>query len=168
MKTFFSSAATLLALLLVETAILSNWYILPVVPDLLLITVIYISYSNGSMMGQTTGFFSGLILDFVSASPLGLHALMRTIIGFLSGFLHQRIVLNGILFPMVVGFFGTVLKAILLTIISFFYQDGIQTYFSSGSAFINECVINAVLTPVMFKFLSNFKILQESNEIGLI
>jgi rod shape-determining protein MreD len=167
-KTFLSSAIALLAILLVETAILSNWYILPVVPDLLMITVLYIAYTNGSMIGQTTGFFSGLILDFASASPLGLHALIRTILGFIFGRLHQTVTISGILIPMIVGFVATLLKAILLMVVSFFYPSGIDTYFSTGTAFFSECLLNSIMTPVMFKFLASFSVFKEENETGLI
>jgi len=168
MKTFFSSAITLLALLLVETTILSNWYILAVVPDLLMITVLYISYINGSMMGQTTGFVSGLMLDLVSASPLGLHALVRTIMGFIFGRLHQNITISGIVIPMIVGFLATILKAILLMVISFFYPFDIRTYAATGTLFFTECIFNSIMTPIMFKFLANFSVFREQKQTGLI
>ena len=70
MKRFFAFFALIAAVLLIQTAVLSNWYALPVVPDILLLAVLYISFHNGSTAGEVSGFCSGLLLDFLSASPL--------------------------------------------------------------------------------------------------
>ena len=75
----------LLVCTLLETALLSNVVFLPVVPDLLLLVVMYISVYNGSLSGETTGFVSGLLLDFLTAAPLGLNCLLRTLLGFFAG-----------------------------------------------------------------------------------
>ena len=56
----------LLVCSLLETALLSNVVFLPVVPDLLLLVVLYISVQNGSLTGEATGFVSGLLLDFLT------------------------------------------------------------------------------------------------------
>ena len=89
----------LLVVVLFETALLSNIVFLPVVPDLLLLVVLYISVFNGSLVGETTGFVSGLLLDFITAAPLGLNCLLRTLMGFLAGFFHNLLNVSGILIP---------------------------------------------------------------------
>ena len=48
------------------TAILSHIQLLPALPDLILILVVYIALYNGTAAGITAGFFSGLIFDFLS------------------------------------------------------------------------------------------------------
>ena len=68
----------LLVAALLETALLSNIIFLPAVPDLLLLIVLYLSVYNGSLTGETAGFVSGLMLDFLTAAPLGLNCLLRT------------------------------------------------------------------------------------------
>ena len=67
---------------LIETALLSNIFFLPAVPDLLLLVLLFLSVNNGSTFGEVSGFYSGFLLDFLSASPLGLNSLIRTVIGF--------------------------------------------------------------------------------------
>ena len=79
----------LLVCALLETALLSNVVFLPVVPDLLLLVVLYISVQNGSLTGEATGFVSGLLLDFLTAAPLGLNCLLRTLLGFFAGLFHD-------------------------------------------------------------------------------
>ena len=74
-KSFLCSFLILLCSVIVETSILSNISFLPAVPDLALICVLYFSFLNGKNYGQVSGFLSGLLLDFLSGSPLGFNCL---------------------------------------------------------------------------------------------
>ena len=49
-----------------ETAILSHIQLLPALPDLILILVVYIALYNGTVVGIMAGVLSGLIFDFLS------------------------------------------------------------------------------------------------------
>ena len=68
------TAAAAFLLGIFETAILSHLRFLPVLPDLILILIVYTALYNGSAAGVIAGFFSGLIFDFLSLAPLGLHS----------------------------------------------------------------------------------------------
>ena len=65
------------------TAILSHIQLLPALPDLILILVVYIALYNGTAAGITAGFFSGLIFDFLSLAPMGLHSFVFTVLGWI-------------------------------------------------------------------------------------
>ncbi|WP_428768194.1 rod shape-determining protein MreD [Treponema sp. HNW] len=158
MKRFFAFCALIICTLLIQTAILSNRHALPVVPDILLLVAVFIGFHNGSTSGQTAGFFSGLLLDFLSAAPLGLNALIRTIIGFLSGLFYQSLETTGILVPLISGFTATAAKALLIRIVSFFYPDSVLTYSLFSSVFWYECLFNTLCAPLVFRFLSFFTI----------
>ncbi|MBQ9626087.1 MAG: rod shape-determining protein MreD, partial [Treponema sp.] len=89
MKSYLSSFLILIVFVLIETALLSNIFFLPAMPDFLLLCVLYFSIRNGKVAGELTGFASGLLLDFLSGSPFGLNCLVRTAIGFFAGFFHR-------------------------------------------------------------------------------
>ena len=120
-RSFFSSIRFYLFFILFQTAILSNITILPSVPDLMLILTLYISLHNGCMLGQTTGFTSGLMLDFMSAGPICLNSLIRTIMGYIFGLFSKTLNTAGFFLPALYGFTATIIKSILLLIISFFF-----------------------------------------------
>ena len=61
------------------TAILSHIQLLPALPGLILILVVYIALYNGTAAGITAGFFSGLIFAFLSLAPMGLHSFVFTV-----------------------------------------------------------------------------------------
>ena len=57
-----------------------------ITPDIVLIGLVFISMRKGKITGSVGGFVSGLILDFLSFSFLGLMALSKTVTCFFAGF----------------------------------------------------------------------------------
>lgn len=155
-KSFLCSFLILLCSVIVETSILSNISFLPAVPDLALICVLYFSFLNGKNYGQVSGFLSGLLLDFLSGSPLGFNCLYRTVIGYLSGVFRRTINSSGFIVPLVIGLLATILKVFLIWLISLFFKS-IKIYNIFTFSFLFELVMNVLLTPLMFKFLNSFR-----------
>ena len=155
-KSFLCSFLILLCSVIVETSILSNISFLPDVPDLALICVLYFSFLNGKNYGQVSGFLSGLLLDFLSGSPLGFNCLYRTVIGYLSGVFRRTINASGFIVPSVIGLLATILKVFLIWLISLFFKS-IKIYNIFTFSFLFELVMNVLLTPLMFKFLNSFR-----------
>lgn len=62
---------------------LSNYNI---APDLVILMVIYIGIARGHIEGSIIGFLSGLMIDTLSGSFLGLSALSYTVAGFIAGY----------------------------------------------------------------------------------
>ena len=155
-KSFLCSFLILLCSVIVETSILSNISFLPAVPDLALICVLYFSFLNGKNYGQVSGFLSGLLLDFLSGSPLGFNCLYRTVIGYLSGVFRRTINSSGFIVPSVIGLLATILKVFLIWLISLFFKS-IKIYNIFTFSFLFELVMNVLLTPLIFKFLNSFR-----------
>ena len=155
-KSFLVSVLILLCVVIFETAILSNMLFLPAVPDLLLIVSLYLSVHNGKVFGVSSGFVSGLFFDFLSVSPFGLHCLLRTIIGYLMGVFNKTLNMNGVFLPVLIGFVATLMKVLLVFIISVFFPDSIVPYALLSKAFLFELCANSILTPLVFKFLGLF------------
>lgn len=142
--------------ILLETQLLSNLFFLPVMPDFVLIILLFISINNGSLSGEVTGFTSGLLTDLLSLSPLGFNALVNTLIGFAIGCFKNILVLDGFLIPAFLGLAATVCKAFILLLINFLFPIQLPMPSILSSVFALEIVLNTVLTPVMFRFLRLF------------
>ena len=155
-KSFSVTALILLCFVIFETAILSNLLFLPAIPDFLLIITLYVSVNNGRVFGVTSGFVSGLILDCLSVSPFGLHCLLRTIIGYVAGLFNKTLNMSGAFILVLIGFSVTLLKALILWMISVFFPDSIVAYSLVSKAFLFELAANSVLTPIVFRFLRIF------------
>lgn len=166
-KSLFVFMIVAFSCVILETAVLSNLLFLPAVPDLLLICLLYVSLNNGSLYGASSGFISGLLLDFVSASPFGLNCLLRTIIGYVSGKFNKILNVSGFLLPALIGFCATLVKALVIWIISIFFPGSVISYNLISIKFGFELALNAVLTPIIFKFLEIFSsmLLLENEDI---
>jgi|SRR5574344_1707668 rod shape-determining protein MreD len=156
-KSFFVSVIIILCAALIESVILSNITILPAIPDLVMICVLYISLENGKLMGETTGFVSGLFLDFMSACPFGLNCLLRTILGYIGGLFNKTFNTDGFFIPSLLGLCTTISKALLLWFFSFLYPSSVVAYNPFTLSFLFEIIFNVVLTPFIFKLLKLFK-----------
>lgn len=157
-KSILISTLFLLSATIVESSILSNISFLFVVPDFVLMCSIYFSLLNGKIVGETTGFFSGMFLDFVSGVPLGFNCLIRTIIGYLFGIFSGSLIISGILVPVLSVGIGTILKVILIQLVALFFPN-ISIYITGifSYEFLFELGINIILAPLVFKFLSLFR-----------
>ena len=152
-----STTIVILLAALIKHAILSNIVYLPAVPDLSLICVLFISLQNGKLFGETSGFFSGLCLDFLGAGPFGLNCLYRTLIGYCGGIFNKVLNPEGLITPALLVRAATVLKAILLLSISILFPM-VHIHFSPfTTVFLWELAGNTLLGPIIFKLLNLFK-----------
>ncbi len=157
LRFFLSSSFVLLCSALLENAVLSNLMFLPAIPDISLLCIIYFAVHNGTLCGEGSGFISGIILDFLSAGPFGLNCLLRPIIGYIAGLFYKIVNIEGFLLPLFLGFLGTLLKALLLFVISLLYPNA-MIYFNPFSwQFLIQLGFNTILAPFVFMFLNIFK-----------
>ena len=156
-RSFFASSLVLLCISLFESAVLSNVTFLPSLPDLSLLCVLYFSINNGKFLGETTGFVSGLFIDLLSACPLGLNCLLRTVLGYLTGILKQTLNTEVFFIPMILAFVGTMAKVGVTLIISVLFPAIVYSYHIFTFEFFFELAMNIILAPMVFKFLGIFK-----------
>ncbi len=122
-------------------------------PDFSLIMLVFFSFRYGSSAGQFSGFTAGLFEDFLSLSPLGFNAFIKTIIGFVSGLFHDRFVMDPILFPFVTLVIVTFFKGILSFLIIDVFNIAISGSTVFSRLFFLELIINALLAPILFQLL---------------
>jgi rod shape-determining protein MreD len=109
------------------------------------------------MTGQLTGFFSGLFIDFLSAAPLGLNALVRTLAGALAGLLKDTFYLDKIFLPMALCAGATAFKAILFFLLNLIFHDSVPSYDVFTPTIWVEMGMNTLLAPLLFALLRLLK-----------
>src|SRR5512134_2858578 len=77
-----------LVLLVVDATLVKFLAIATIVPDVLLLWIVYIAIREGQVAGTTAGFAIGVIVSLAGGATtmLGLAALTKTIAGFLAGY----------------------------------------------------------------------------------
>jgi rod shape-determining protein MreD len=142
---------------LLESTILRRLTVFHAVPDLALGILVYSAYLNGTMTGQLLGFFSGFLLDFLSAAPLGLNAFVRTLIGALAGTMKGAFFLGSIFLPMVLCAGATLMKAFSLLALHNLLTDAIPFYSFFSPVLWVELALNTFSAPILFGFLKLFE-----------
>jgi rod shape-determining protein MreD len=136
----------------------STWFggisIFGVVPDLSLIVLIWISYKNGSVEGPVSGFLSGLAEDFLSASPLGFHAFIKTAVAAATALLHGSFFIDRFLLPILLGIVGTLAKAIAAALLYLLFGSAIHVYSFLDRVLWIEAAYNGIIAPLVFLALA--------------
>jgi rod shape-determining protein MreD len=156
-RTILWALAITTTVALIQSTILSRLSVLNAVPDLALGVLVYTSYVNGVMTGQSLGFASGLILDFISAAPLGFNAFTRTVVGALTGLLKGTFFLDVAVLPMILCAVATLLKALLVWFVSVLFPNVATNYSVASPLLWTEVVYNAITAPALFALLNLFK-----------
>ena len=155
-RLFITSTVLLLVVALIEKAILSNLLFLPAVPDLSMICILFISLHDGRFVGESTGFISGLLLDFLGSGPFGLNCFYRTLFGYLSGALNKILNTRSFFLPLLFGLIACAAKALLLLLVEILFPFVNIDFSPFTWPFVFECIENTVLTPFFFMLLNLF------------
>lgn len=135
----------------------STWFgsiaLFGVIPDLGLIVLIWLSYSNGLVEGPASGFLSGFAEDFLSASPLGFHAFIKTAVAAAAALLHGSFYIDKLLLPIVLCFAGTIVKALAAGALFLLFGSKIHAYSPLDSVLWIEAAYNGLLAPIVFLLL---------------
>ena len=127
--------------------------VLGVVPDLALVVLVFSAFRNGGPEGQVTGFLSGLAQDALSAAPLGLNALVRTVVGFAYGLASGKVFADRFLMPALLAASATLAKAVAISGVALLFPAFVVPYRLLESRLWIELLYNAVAAPPVFFLL---------------
>jgi rod shape-determining protein MreD len=146
-----------LVAILLQSTVFQHIALYYTVPDFTLGIIVYSAYVNGAMTGQLTGFFSGLVLDFISQAPLGLNTFIRTIMGALTGFMKGTFFLDTVFLPMILCAAATLFKAGILFLLHLLLAGAVPAYPLFAPALWIELLFNTISAPLLFGLLKLFR-----------
>ncbi|MBQ7612618.1 MAG: rod shape-determining protein MreD [Spirochaetaceae bacterium] len=164
-KVVFFSVLFALMLCLIDTAIISHLHFFMPRPEFVLLLVLYVSLYNGSLVGILTGFFSGLILDFLSLSPLGLHSLIFIVLAFLVGKMHGQYNVNKFLLPILVTIFALAVQTVFLMLLQIVFGTNISVPNIFLPDFWISCCATVICAPLLFLLFQLFPTLLQYREV---
>jgi len=144
---------------ILQSTLIGKIALFNVVPDLALCILVYSAYVNGTMVGQISGFLSGLLLDFLSAAPLGLNCFVRTLIGALTGIFKGSFFLDIFFMPLLLCALATLLKAGIIFLLSLIMGTVVPSYSFLSIEIWIELGLNSLLAPLLFFLLKRIKYL---------
>jgi len=150
---------------ILESTLLSHFTLYGAVPDLALGIIVYSASVNGMMAGQLSGFFCGLVQDFLSAAPVGLNALVRALLGALTGLLKGNLLLDVFILPMILCAVATFLKALMLFLLHLLFGESVHAYPLTTPLLWAEMALNTITAPFLFALLKRFNALIAGKEL---
>ena len=124
-------------------------------PNFILIYIVYIGLNRGSIKGELTGFFYGLIWDILSTDIFGIRALTFTISGYISGRFNKKLDKNQVLTQIIVMFLSLVVVQFGTSLIYLIvHTETSYPYFEISYNTWFQFLCNLILAPILFKFMS--------------
>jgi rod shape-determining protein MreD len=116
-------------LLIIQTTVVNLISINGIVPDLILILLVFYTVKNNQIYGMILGFIFGFLFDIITGSLLGSSVISKTICGFTAGYFSnenkREFYLSSYAFPLIVLLCGIIDSFIF----SFFSSSDLRTSF---------------------------------------
>ena len=120
--------------------------------DLVLVVVVYVALTTGSVTGLLTGAVAGLMQDIVTRVPssiIGIGGLAKTIVGFLAGIVGTQFIVAQPLPRFVVFFGATVVHAVIF--MGLYVLLDLRHFGTPVAAVSGQALGNAVVGVVAFQ-----------------
>jgi rod shape-determining protein MreD len=138
--------------LLLQTTLLARLRIFGVMPDFMLLLAVAGGITAGATRGATIGFASGMLIDLFLPTPLGLSALVFTLVGYGVGVANTGVLRSAWYIPVLTAGGASVAGVTLYALIGSMLGERMV----NGHLVTIALVVglsNAVLAPVAVKFV---------------
>lgn len=136
-----------------QTTLLARATILGVIPQLVLVVIVSLAYSDGERVGSVVGFFGGFLIDFLVYSPtsiVGLTGLIYTMIGYGMGSIRKYSTSESVWMPvLMVAGASAVAEFSYAALSIIFGQQWVSLLYTAKVAGL-VVVYNTLLTPFIF------------------
>lgn len=138
--------------LLLQTTLLARLRIFGVMPDFMLLLAVAGGITAGPTRGATLGFASGMLIDLFLPTPLGLSALVFTLVGYGVGVANTGVLRSAWYIPVLTAGGASVAGVILYALIgSMLGERMVNGHLVTIAVVVG--LSNAVLAPVAVKFI---------------
>lgn len=138
---------------LLQTTLFKHLALADVVPNLLLILTVSISYIRGQKPGMLCGFLCGLLMDMMYGDLLGINALIFMLLGFLNGFVNYIYEEEDFTFPVIITAVSDFLYNFLFYIISFSLRSRLGLGFYFRRIMLPELVYTLLLSVFLYRLI---------------
>jgi len=144
---YFIPLFVFIPVVLIQLTVIPFISIQGVVPNLLLIVVVYFSISNNQIFGTVTGAAYGLLFDFISGNLVGSNMLSLTVAGFIAGYFSSETRREKYLYTYSFTLVVLISALINAMIFSFFSVMDFNTNFVQ--ALFNHALLPSIYTSIV-------------------
>jgi rod shape-determining protein MreD len=136
-----------------QTTVLTRATLLGVIPQVLLVLILSLAFTDGERVGVVAGFFGGLLIDLRLEDPsalMGLTALIYTIVGYGVGSVRRFTTSESVWMPVfVVAIASAIVEASYAGLSIILGQQWVSLAFTAKAAGL-VVLYNTLLTPFIF------------------
>jgi rod shape-determining protein MreD len=142
----------MVAALLLQTTVLARIRLFGVMPDFMLLVAVAGGITAGPTRGAALGFSSGMLIDLFQPTPLGLSALVFTLVGYWVGVANTGVLRSAWYIPVLTAGAASVAGVVLYAVAgSVLGERMIDGHLATIALVVG--LSNAVLAPVAVKFV---------------
>lgn len=151
---------------LLQSTLFSQFTIGGACPNLLMIAVASLGFSEGKRTGIYAGFFSGILLDISFGSFYGMNALLYMYCGYLCGYFKKYIFTKDIKMPIILISFSDLLYSILFYFFSFMLNGKFHFIFYLKNIIIPEVIYTTLIACIIYPLIHSITAYIDRKEKG--
>lgn len=153
MKRKFIEAGLIVLMFILQTTVFQQLAIAAVTPNLLLLLTVCFGFMRGKKEGMWIGFVSGLLIDLMYGSFIGLNALLYMYAGYLNGFLCKVFYDEDVKVPMVLVAVTDLCYGLVKYFIQLFLYVHTGFFVYLQQIILPEIVYTSVITILVYRGL---------------
>lgn len=147
-------------ILVVMTALLeAKWpYALRVqgvVPQLVLLLVVYFAITEGEERAMFTGFLGGLFKDVASDAALGHYVLSLVLVGYLVGTMAKRLITDSPAVKAGAVFGASIVHGLIYLAVDYVQRADLSNSYALLASLVPQAFYTALMTPLLFLVLAH-------------
>ncbi len=135
---------------LLQTTVIQNLRVAGVIPNLMLLLVVYISFLNGVYFGITTGITVGLLCDCMYGSLLGINMLAYLLIGYFAGVCSRLYRRGNYIISIILVAIGEGIYGIITYLTDYLLRGKLNIGYYLGKVMLPEFVYSVVVGIIIY------------------
>lgn len=156
MRQPFALTVMMVVALLFQASAVPHLAIAGAQPDLVLILVVLVGFSEGSAWSSLYGFGGGVVQDILGGQVVGLSAFSKAIVGFASGLVERTIFVENVLLPMGAIFVASIVNDFSYAGFNFLLGEQIALSKLFFDIALPTAAYNALLMPLVYLIYNRF------------
>ena len=121
-----------------------------VLPDLVLILVVYFALAQGEERAMWTGVLGGTFQDVIGNTGLGHHVICLVVVGFIVGKISHRLITDQPAVKAAFVFVAALLHGVLYTFIAYVMNPQMDALYALAATTVPKAFYTAIVTPLIF------------------
>jgi rod shape-determining protein MreD len=146
-----------IGLALLEATWLQAISIQRVVPDLMLVLVVYFAIAEGTERGLYTGLVGGIFQDVSGNTAVGHHVLCLIVVAFIVGRMANRLITDNPYVKTVTVLIASILHGVLYLAIEYVQKVDASAIYSMSFSIMPQAFYTACVTPIIFYLIARIR-----------